>query len=427
MASEGMGGTMRLKVLLSAYACEPRKGSEPGVGWNLARHLAEHHEVWVLTRTNNRPAIEAELARNPVPGLHFVYHDLPPWARFWKRGQRGVQLYYYLWQISAIPLVRRLHREVGFDVLQHATFVKYWAPSALAFLKGVPFVWGPVGGGESAPLSLWPTLGLRGFLYEVARTLARFLGELDPLVRLTAQRAALALATTRETAARLARLGARRVEVMSEAALPREEIDALGKLPPPGPGPVRFLSLGRLFAWKGSHLGITAFAKSGLKDAEYWIVGDGPERRRLQALARRLGVAERVHFLGHLPREEVLRLLAQAHALVHPSLHDSGGWVCLEAMAAGRPVICLDLGGPAMQVTEKTGFKIPARTPAQAVHDLAKAMRRLASDPDAVRSLGERGKERVREAFLWEARAQEISHVYALLRDRGSDAPQAMR
>jgi hypothetical protein len=76
-------------VLLSAYACEPGKGSEPGIGWNLARHLAEHHEVWVLTRTNNRPAIEAELARNPVPGLHFVYHDLPPWARFWKRGQRG--------------------------------------------------------------------------------------------------------------------------------------------------------------------------------------------------------------------------------------------------------------------------------------------------------------------------------------------------
>jgi glycosyltransferase involved in cell wall biosynthesis len=418
MASEGMGGTMRLKVLLSAYACEPGKGSEPGVGWNLARHLAEHHEVWVLTRTNNRPAIEAELARNPVPGLHFVYHDLPPWARFWKRGQRGVQLYYYLWQISAIPFVRRLHREVGFDVVQHATFVKYWAPSALAFLKGVPFVWGPVGGGESAPLSLWPTLGLRGFLYEVARTLARFLGELDPLVRLTARRAALALATTPETAARLVRLGARRVEVMSQAALPKEEIDALGKLPPPGPGPVRFLSLGRLLALKGFHLGITAFAKSGLKDAEYWIVGDGPERRRLQALARRLGVAERVHFLGHLPREEVLRLLAQAHALVHPSLHDSGGWVCLEAMAAGRPVICLDLGGPAMQVTEETGFKVPSSGPFQVLEALAQSMREVVRTWEAGgwNQLCILGRERVSTAFSWEQRARDISRaIYRVL------------
>ena len=395
-------------MLLSAYACEPGKGSEPGVGWNLARHLAEHHEVWVLTRANSRPAIEAELARNPIPGLHFVYHDLPPWARFWKRGQRGVQLYYYLWQLTAIPLVRRLHQDVGFDVVQHVTFVKYWAPSALAFLKGVPFVWGPVGGGESAPLNFWPTLGFKGLVYEAARTLARFLGEFDPLVRLTAQRAAVALATTPETAKRLARLGAARIEVMSQVALSEEEIDALGELPPPESGPIRFLSVGRLLAWKGFHLGIVAFARSGLEGAEYWIVGDGPERRRLEALARRLGVAGRVRFWGTLPRQEVLRLLARVHALVHPSLHDSGGWVCLEAMAAGRPVICLNLGGPGVQVTEEAGFKVPASGFSQALEGLARSMREVArawetGDWDPKSTLA---RNRVSEAFSWKIKAK---------------------
>ena len=64
--------------------------------------------------------------------------------------------------------------------------------------------------------------------------------------------------------------------------------------------------------------------------------------------------------------------------LVHPSLHDSGGWVCLEAMAAGKPVICLDLGGPGEQVTRETGFKIPALDPDQAVKDMARAMAVLA-------------------------------------------------
>lgn len=401
-----------MKVLISAYACEPGKGSEPGVGWNFALHLARHHEVWVLTRANNRPAIEAELARNPVPGLRFVYHDLPPWARFWKRGQRGVQLYYYLWQLTAIPLVRRLHGEVGFDVVQQVTFVKYWAPSALAFLKGVPFVWGPVGGGESAPLAFWRTFGLRGIAYETARTVARFLAELDPLTRLTARRASLALATTPETAGRLKRLGAKRVEVMSEAALPPEEIEGLSLVAPPPSGPVRFLSIGRLLHWKGFHLGLEAFARSGLTDAEYWIVGEGPERRRLEALARRLGVADRMRFFGQLSRHRVLELLAQVQALVHPSLHDSGGWVCLEAMAAGTPVICLDLGGPAVQVTEETGFKIPARTPEQAVKEMAEAMRRLAEDAKLTRRMGEVARERVREAFSWEPRGEEIAMVY---------------
>lgn len=251
----------RLRVLLSAYACEPGKGSEPGVGWNLARHLARHCEVWVLTRANNRPAIEAELARSPVPGLHFLYFDLPGWARWWKRGQRGVHLYYYLWQVGAYFLAKGVHREVGFDLVHHVTFVKYWTPSFLALLP-VPFVWGPVGGGESAPLAFWPGFGLRGMFYETLRTLARWLGERDPFVRLTARRAALALATTEETAARLRRLGARRVEVFSQVGLPAEELEVLSRLPPPPPQPVRFLSIGRLLHLKGFHLGLMAFARA---------------------------------------------------------------------------------------------------------------------------------------------------------------------
>ncbi|MEM4202800.1 MAG: glycosyltransferase [Candidatus Methanomethylicaceae archaeon] len=399
-----------MKILLSAYACEPGKGSEPGVGWNMARYMARHCEIWVLTRANNRPAIESELARKPVPGLYFVYHDLPAWARFWKREQRGVQLYYYLWQLTAIPLVKRLHRKVGFDLVHHVTFVKYWAPSVLAFLEEVPFVWGPVGGGESAPLAFWTTFGLGGVMYEITRTAARLLGELDPLVRFTAQRTSLALATTPETMARLKRLGVKHVEVMSEIALPDEDVEILFRIPSPAASPIRFLSIGRLLHLKGFHLGVEAFARSGLKDAEYWLLGEGPERRRLEALAQRLGVAGSVRFLGQLPRREVLRLLSQCHVLVHPSLHDSGGWVCLEAMAAGRPVICLDLGGPAVQVTEETGFKISASSPQQVIDSIAEVMRVLAFNwPQQIIV---KGRKRVAELFSWPRRAEQISDIY---------------
>ena len=76
-----------LKVLISAYACEPHKGSEPGVGWNWARQIAEFAEVWVITRANNREIIEEEFKRNPVSNLHFIYVDLPKSLRFWKKGE----------------------------------------------------------------------------------------------------------------------------------------------------------------------------------------------------------------------------------------------------------------------------------------------------------------------------------------------------
>src|ERR1700692_1761816 len=112
------------RILLSAYACEPGKGSEPEVGWMWATGLhAAGHEVWVITREANRAAIEGESRGQGRAGLHFVYYDLPPAARMWKRGGRGVHWYYALWQWGAYRTARRLMKRVRFDCVQHVTFV----------------------------------------------------------------------------------------------------------------------------------------------------------------------------------------------------------------------------------------------------------------------------------------------------------------
>jgi len=412
-SGQGAEPKTRMKVLLSAYACEPRKGSEPGVGWNTAKALARYHEIWVLTRANNRLAIEQELTSAPeaIARLHFVYYDLPGWASWWKRGKRGVQLYYYLWQIGAYFTAQQLLREIDFDLVHHITFGKYWVPSLLALLP-VPFLWGPVGGAESAPKPFWGDFSLHGRIYEGLRDVGRWLGEHDTLVRLTVRRSALALAKTEETASRLRRLGARDVRVLCDAGLPLTEINDLAQRSAADGHPVRFISIGNLLDLKGFHLGLRAFARGALETTEYWIVGDGPQRQRLEDLAKALGCAARVRFWGQLPREETLRKLLESHVLVHPSLHDAGGWVCAEAMAAGRPVICLDLGGPAMQVTEETGVKVQARHPEQAVRDLAEAMCRLARDPELRQAMGEAGKRRSLAEYQWEGKGELIDTIY---------------
>ncbi len=407
-------GKIKLKVLISAYACEPGKGSEPGVGWNWVREISKiAEEIWVITRSNNRKVIEEALEKDPMPNVHWVYFDLPKWARFWKKGQRGVHLYYYLWQIGIYLVARRLHRKVGFDLIHHVTFVNYWMPSFLSLLP-VPFVWGPVGGGESAPKSFYKTFSLRGKLYEIARDFARSIGEMDPFTRITAQRAAVGLATTKETAERLSKLGVKKVQILSQVALPEEEINYLYTLSELEKNIFRFLSLGNLLHLKGFHLGIMAFARfvKEFPESEYWIVGDGPERKNLGKLAEELGIADKVRFWGALARDEALKKLAECHVLVHPSLHDSGGWVCVEAMAAGRPVICLDIGGPAMQVTEETGFKIPAITPEQVVEDIAKAMKRLALGYTLLQKMGTNARERAIKEFSWTIRKSQIHDIY---------------
>ena len=407
-----------MKILLSAYACEPHRGSEPGVGWNVAQKLAQLHQVWVFTSNTHRPDIEAELAVRPIENLTVVYFDPLGWVYDWsfegKRSQLDVYFHYYLWQVWAYFVGRSLHKQIEFDIIHHVTYVKYSNPSFLSLLP-VPFVWGPVGGAEQAPKAFWQDFGWRGRLYERLRNTARLVGELDPFVHLTARRSVVAIAATEDTAKRLYALKANNVQTISESGLLSDEIQRLNALEPASNGDIRFISMGRLLHWKGFHLGLRAFAQAALPHAEYWILGEGPALESLKALAVSLGIAEQVKFLGRLPREDCLSTLGQCHAMVHPSLHDSGGWVCLEAMAAGKPVICLNLGGPGVQVTQESGYKISPVNPDQAARDIAAAMTALATDDELRSQMGQAGQQVVREHYNWDrkilAQVQMYEHI----------------
>ena len=243
-----------MRVLASAYACEPCKGSEPGVGWNWVCQIAKFHDVWVITRANNRRAIEEKLAQQPMPRVRWIFYDLPGWARFWKKKRRGIHAYYYLWQIGAYWRARRLHRTVYFDLAHHVTLVTYWMPSFMALLP-VPLLWGPVGGGDSIPWSLWRNLSWRGKTYELLRATAQRLSSFDPFLWLTARRAALALGTTEETCVRLRRLGCRNVQLCSQVALSAEEIEQLGSIAIRDSRPFRIASIGTLLHLKGFDIG----------------------------------------------------------------------------------------------------------------------------------------------------------------------------
>lgn len=401
----------RLKVLLSVYACEPNLSSEPGVGWHNVEQISRYHDVWALTSPEHRAAIEKEMAVNPLPGVTWVY----PEVRGWSDSNRGRRVHYYLWQYAAYRAAKKLHATVGFDVTHHITYVSYWTPSFLSQLN-IPFVWGPVGGAESAPHAFYATLEPKALRFERIRDAVRSVSHhLDPYVRRTARRAAASLATTEETAVKMRELGARDVRIVPAIGLPEFEIRDLNALPMrDATGPFRVISIGRLIGWKGFHLGIAAFAEL-LKthpDSEYWIVGDGEERAKLEALAQELGVSAKVIFFGLLPRAQALEKLAQSDVMLHPSLHDSGGWVCLEAMAAGRPVVCLNLGGPGVQITDETGIRVPADNPQQSIRDLGEALKTLASDFALRQRMAQAGKQRIWDEFNWNDKGTRVSEVY---------------
>ena len=401
----------RRKVLLSAYACEPDRGSESGVGWNWVRQIARFHDVWVVTRANNRGAIEQALEQDPLPQASWVYFDLPGWMCFWKKGQQGVHLYYLLWQIGVYQVVKKIHAKEKFDLIHHLTFGSYWLPSFLVFLPA-PFIWGPLGGGESTPKPLLASFRWRGRLYEWGKEVIQRFSVRNPLLRLSARRAAMILANTDETRQKLLCLHPQgNVIVYPHMGVASSEIPHAVES---STGSLQLVSVGRLLHWKGFHLGLMAFAQfqPEFPDTQYWLIGEGPERSALERLATDLGIAHQVRFCGPLARKDVLLRLRECHVLVHPAVHDSCPAVCLEAMAAGCPVICLDLGGPALQITPRTGFKIPVQSFAQVLDGLADAMRRLATDPVCAAQMGAAAQKRIAEEFEWTKKGEHIAAMY---------------
>jgi glycosyltransferase involved in cell wall biosynthesis len=354
----------------------------------------------------NRPAIERATAKDPMPNVHWVYFDTPAFiSNVVYKSKRAERVHYNLWQMWVYPFARKLHKEVGFDVVQHITYVQYWTASFLVLLDAA-FIWGPVAGGESAPKSFMPSFSEKGQRYERIRDIGRMLGHLHPVVHMDARRCEVAIPATVETERQVLKLGAKKTVILQGAALSRQDFDMLTQFPIRTEGPVRFVSIGRLLHWKGFHLGIRAFAElvkdPDVPECEYWIVGDGNEMASYKQLAADLGVGDKVTFTGLVPRSEVLERLAECDSIVHPSLHEAGGWVTLEAAAAGRPVICMALGGPGAQVTPESGFAIPAQNPEQAVRAITAAMKRIATEPDLKHRMAAAGRKRVEEKFLWD-------------------------
>ena len=147
-----------MRVLLSAYACEPNAGSEPGKGWLFATALARQGcEVTVLTcGSHHRAAIQAHCADHPPPAnLHFAFHDVPGWSGPGYAEARHIRQHYMAWQMTARSRVRRMLRDQDFDVIHHLTWTVLRWPSFLGGL-GPRFVFGPVGGGAAAPKAQVP-------------------------------------------------------------------------------------------------------------------------------------------------------------------------------------------------------------------------------------------------------------------------------
>lgn len=418
----------RLKVLVSAYACRPNAGSEPGMGWNTIVGLSEHYDLWVIAAEEDRKPVETYLRDHPLPNVTWIFFDFT--RMFWNNRDNEIvrRVHAYLWQRQAYKQARALLDEVPFDAALHITLGSYWRPSFLSKLP-IPYVWGPVGGAENAPIKWYRHLNAQTVLWEAPKvfmeTVAR---KFDPFVRRTARNATVPIATTKRARQCIEEMGATNIKLMPQVRLPRKEFETLSALPrdrDPNDKTVRFFSSGRLIGWKGIQFAVRAFAEvvKEFPNAEYHHVGDGVLAEPIRKLAQELGVADRFTIFEGKSRKENLQMMANADVMMFPCLHDEPGWVVLEGMAIGLPTVYIK-GLPMTPRAKETGFASDAKTVEGAIQDMAAAMLKLARDPELRQHMGMIAQQEIDQHLCFDKTVEELRQYVAEAAGKPVPAPK---
>jgi glycosyltransferase involved in cell wall biosynthesis len=293
----------------------------------------------------------------------------------------------------------------AYTVAHHLSWGSLTAPTPLA-RAGIPFVWGPVGGGQSAPTSLMSLMPVVPAARELGRMVRLKAARLIPGVTDTARRATVILATNDETVRAIKRLGGHDVRLMPDSAV---------TLPAPARAATaqqrRLVWIGRLEPHKAPILAVRTLSRLP-GNVTLDVVGSGTEMPRLVEESRRRGLAGRVRFHGTVAHHEVSDLLDGATTTLFTSLRDSFGPVVLESLSQGVPVVAIGHQGVTLH-PDQLVRKVPVGFAGRVEKQLAGRVQEiLALSPSESEALHRQCRTYVLREHLWSRRASALRDIY---------------
>lgn len=408
-----MSQNKRLKIFISAYACEPEKGSEPGIGWNVVNELAKYHEVHVLTRANNREVIE-EALRGKTENLPvFHYYDLPHWLTFWKKKRRGYHLYYYLWQYGAFFRYAKWVNSSNFDVVQHLTFANFAMPSLFMLCKSIT-VWGPIGK-TSTPEAIFQALPYKTKMKERLRgILMNLLCHLDP-VRVMMSRKAKWIIESGMPAGKSSFPKELQAKIIQhpQTGINTDEPEYQVQRTRKDDGKIRLLICSEFLHWKGVLFSAEIFGRIAAKhpEAELLIYGSGPEKGKMKAIFEKHGVDTQIKWMGFVSKQEMMQALCDADILLYPSYHHGLATLILQAMYTGLPIVALEGDPIGLAVAEGAGLAASGSNMSEILNNLEQKTLLLIDSPELRRQLGENGRTLIRTRYEWQILCARLSQI----------------
>lgn len=393
----------RLKILLAASACHPIYGSEPAVGWRAAVHLAENHDVWVITHANGEQDILEAQRKGIGANIHFVFIGK---KHTFRSNLLIVRLQTWLWfleyQRAILPIAQALHAKIHFDIAQHVT-ISTWRVGSPLWQLNIPFIWGPIGGCGRLPFRLYNTLSLSGVFFELAREFSTFLAKISRSVRDCAKHSPIVVASNQE-----ARIFLRKIRKKDEGLLSLVPIyfseDTLSRFAPTNRQenlhePLKFFSGGFIISTKGLSLALKALAlakASGVRFT-YQLAGRGPEIPSLTRLVQHLKLQNEVTICDLLDGDDYIQALNHSDIVILPSFRENIGITMMEAMLCGNVPIVVNASGQAEIVTDACGFRIPVTSYQSIIQGLCDAICFLNKHRSKLATMGIEARHRVKK------------------------------
>lgn len=386
-----------MKGILSAYSCLPNSGSENGLGWNTLLSAAKVLEkVYLVTKKSNAIKIEkwkeqnADMFRN----VEFVYVDIPIVIRKMP-GHMGQIIRYEYFQRKLVKVVKKVTSNDKIDFCQHVTWASFIRKNYLYEL-GLPVILGPVGGGEMIPNQVDCTLSIKERMTEWLRYNAVKKVSTSKIHEKIFDTAVLILTTTNESKMMIPKKYHNKIIVEQAIGIDKTDYKKKAKQ-----GYEKFIVLmsGRMLYWKGFDIGIEAFKKFAetCPDVELHIFGDGEKRKELERLSQTSKTI--IHFHGNVSHNEMLEYYKNGTVFLNCSLHDSGGFVVLESMANGLPVITINTGGPSVLTDESCAIRVNPSCVNNMVIEIADALRELYDNREKSAEMGQKAQERAFAVF----------------------------
>lgn len=397
-------------VLLSAYSCDPTKGSEPGNGWNWAIGLANKgYEVHCLTRKIQSKNIESY---NKPDNLTFHFIELPMGIKKLYSFSKGLMyLNYLMWQWLAYKKAKSLYKQYNFSIIHHVTWGSLQMGSFLYKLN-IPFIFGPAGGGQKAPKN-YNSYFLSHWKNELKREkVSKILIKWNPGYYNMIRKARVVLVSNIDTLNTIKNSGVQKVELILDAALPSDFFPAEIPLKLANKKDFNLLWVGRFLPRKGIMLIIDIMAKlRNNQNIKLTVVGDGDMRKEFLEGITKYNLESTVNWVGKVNFDQVKEFYASHDAFLFTSLRDSCPAQLIEAMAYGLPVITLDLHGQSIIVDDSRGIKCDVSEPSICINKITDSIVRLSKERDFLKDLSLSAFEFAKEQ-TWDKKINYITEKY---------------